>query len=142
MKTEKLIREIRYLKTENGGLKAVVSTRRRVFAAALSFRGETLPDSFNDREPYDRRTHVFYLPAVPEADETLAFSCKQKPKNKRQKTFGFRFGEPAFEDLSALREAADSRITPVTEERHEIADGIVHTHLICKDKNGAPVHVH
>lgn len=143
MKTEKLIREIRYLKTETGGVKAVVSTRRRTFAASLLFRGERLPDAFNHREPYDRKTHVFYLPApLPQADETLMFSCKRKPKNKRERAISFPFGQPDFADIEALLEDSDSRIVPVSEERHALCDGAVHTHYLCEDKNGAPVHVH
>ena len=142
MKTEKLIREIRYLQTERG-LKAVVAVRKRVFTAALTFRGETLTDAFNDREPYDRKTHVFYLPApLPQAGETLTFRCRRKPKNKRERTASFPFGQPDFADIGALLEESDSRIVPVSEERHQLCDGTVHTHYLCEDKNGAPVHVH
>ncbi len=143
MKSKKLIKEIRYLPLEDGRLKAVIRTRRSVYAARLRFRGADCPDAFNDREPYDKKTHVFYLPApLPATEETLTFLCKQKKKNKRDKCVPFVFGVPVPEEKAALLEECDSRFVSKSRENHVLCPGAEHIHHLCEDKNGMPVHVH
>ena len=143
MKTEKLIRSIHWMQTADGGLKAVLGTRRRVYAARLVFRGAVYADAFNDREPYDKKTHVFYLPApLPRAEERLTFLCRQKKKNKRDRAVSFPFGAPALADPAALLADCDSGFVSESCERHVLCPGAEHFHHLCKDKNGMPVHVH
>ena len=72
---------VRTVLLPDGRLKAVVRMKKRGFSAELLIGGETVPDAFNDREPYDRKTHVFYLASGLTGRAELR--RKRKKKNKR-----------------------------------------------------------
>ena len=64
----KLSPEIRSLmKTEppETVYKLVVGVSLPLFHVSLGVNGAVYPDAFNLAEPYDRKTHVFYLPESP-----------------------------------------------------------------------------
>ena len=128
------------MQTAEGAVKLVVRTRKATCAAQLAFAGETLADAFNDREPYDKKTHVFYLAAAPAREETLTQLYKRNRKNKRGRSERFAFGDAAPADPRALLAEYDSGIRPVRTERETLCDGVLYEHRLCEDKNGAPVH--
>ena len=136
-----IITDVSYMQTPDRGLKVVVRTKKPTFAATLTRGGETFPDAFNDREPYDRKTHVFYTGAVPAADDTLTFAYKKKKTRGKERREAFAFGAPAFADPAALYDAYDARLTARETETEEICDGVVYAHTLYADKTGAPVHV-
>ncbi|MBQ7688186.1 MAG: phosphodiester glycosidase family protein [Clostridia bacterium] len=136
----KIIKNVSWMRTERG-LKAVVRTKKPTYKTLLSVADKTFADSFNDKEPYDKKTHVFYLPDTPAADTCLTFRYKRKKKNKRYQSASFLFGDPAFADRETLLREYDSGVTPVETETETLCDGVIYTHSLCKDKTGAPVHV-
>ncbi len=139
MKME-IIQDVNYIMTDRG-LKAVVRTRRPTFAAALVCGGGRFEDAFNLREPYDRKTHVFYLgDRVPAAAETLTLICRRKEKSRREKRVSFVFGAPALADPQALYREYDAGLTPAGTETEILADGVEYAHILYRDKAGAPVH--
>ncbi|MBR1811014.1 MAG: phosphodiester glycosidase family protein [Clostridia bacterium] len=142
MKQAKLFSGIRYIKTDDGTIKAVARTAKSVHNARLTVGGTTYTDSFNSDEPYDKKTHVFYLTdSAPQAQTVLTFSYTRRKGGKHPKQISFPFGKPEFADPAMLSDEYNSRITPQTTAREEIADGVTFIHALCTDKNGAPVHV-
>lgn len=107
--------------------------------AVLHAGDEVIPDAFNDKEPYDRKTHVFYLPANIKEGDSLCLTFKRK-RRIRKSFYVFSYS-PVFADEEKLIEEYDSVITPVSKESRETSEGIVYTHLSCRDKNDAPVEV-
>lgn len=134
------VKDAKYILTDGGRLKAVVYTKTPVYNASLLCGGREYADCFNDDEPYDRLTHVFYPDDVPAAGETLTFcyTLRKKSKNIRRQTFPF---SPVFADAAALLEEYDSGTVPERVERETVADGVEYAHYHCRNKEGAPVHV-
>ena len=137
----RIVRDVRYLRTETGALKIVVRTKKATYRARLLCGGACVADSFNIKEPYDKKTHVFYLPAIPSPADTLVFCFRRKKKNRRERRIPFVFGSPVFEELAALLREYDSGIAPVKTEHETLSPGVEYEHRLCTDKNGAPVHV-
>ncbi len=136
----KPVKEANYLLMDDGRLKAVVSTKSPVFNASLRCSGREYADFFNDDEPYDRLTHVFYIESALPAGKTLTFcyTLRNHSKNVRKQSFAF---EPVYADKETLLREYDSGTRPEREERETVADGVEYTHYFCKNKEGAPVHV-
>ena len=135
-----IIKDVQYIRTDRG-IKAVVRTRKATYCASLICGGVRYADSFNDREPYDKKTHVFYLGgSVPAETETLIFRYKRKKKNKREQSAAFPFGKPDFADPAALYRSYDAGLTPAETETETLADGVEYEHVLYRDKAGAPVH--
>lgn len=134
------LKEAKYIITDDGRLKAVVYTKHAVYNASLLCGGREYTDYFNDDEPYDRLTHVFYFDSEPAAGETLTFrfTLRKKSKNVRRQSFAF---EPVYADAETLLEEYDSGTVSEREERETVADGVEYAHYFCKNKEGAPVHV-
>ena len=140
MQFSEVFKGVKYLMTDDGRFKAVVYTKSPVFNASLLCSGREAPDYFNDDEPYDRLTHVFYTESAPAEGETLTFryTLRKKSRNIRRQMFRF---VPVFADASALLGEYDSGTSPERTECETVADGVEYTHYFCKNKEGAPVHV-
>ena len=121
-------------------VKIVVQLSCAYFGARLYVGGAVYADAFNDREPYDHLTHIFYVPqtALTEGME-LVFASFDSVEDGDLCTYSFPF-TAEFADADALLEQYDSRITVEREETEQIADGLVYRHFFCTDKNDAPVH--
>ena len=134
------IENAKYIETPGGGVKAAVYTASPVFNASLVCGGREYADSFNDDEPYDRLTHVFYIEKAPEAGKRLTFcyTLRKKGKNVRRQEILF---TPVYADETALLEENDSGTAPERVERETVADGVEYAHYFCKNKENAPVHV-
>lgn len=122
-------------------VKIVVRLACAYFGAHL-FVGETAyRDAFNDREPYDHLTHIFYVPQGRlTAGMTLTFAALDSAQDGDLCAHAFAYTAD-FADERELLLSYDSRITPMRTETQQIADGLLYRHLFCTDKNGAPVHV-
>ena len=130
---------VEYLLTD-GTVKIVVRLECAYFAARLFVGDREFRDAFNDCEPYDTQTHVFYVPqAALTAGMMLTFAALDSADDGDWCRHTFPY-TPEFADVQALLEAYDSHILPERIETEQIADGLVYRHLYCTDKNGAPVH--
>lgn len=123
-----------------GTVKIVVRLECAYFGARL-FVGETAYiDAFNDREPYDHLTHVFYVPRA-ELTEGMLLTFAALDSAEDGDWFRHTFPFTAqFADAQALLGKYDSRITAERTQTEQIAEGVTYRHLFCTDKNGAPVH--
>ncbi len=121
-------------------VKIVVRLACAYFDARLFVGGAQYRDAFNDREPYDTQTHIFFVPqaALTEGTE-LIFAALDSADDGDWCRHAFAY-TAAFADADTLLAAYDSRISVDREEVEQIADGLVYRHLYCTDKNGAPVH--
>ena len=121
-------------------VKIVVHVSCACFDARLFVGDTAYRDAFNDREPYDALTHVFYVPrAALDAGMALTFAALDSAEDGDWCWHTFSYTAD-FADADALLAAYDSRIAVDRAETEQIADGLVYRHLYCTDKNGAPVH--
>ena len=122
------------------GVKIVVYVECACFAAHLRVEGAVFADAFNDREPYDRLTHIFFVPqTLLREGMTIDFFALDGEPDGDWVTQSFVY-EPDFADEQALLAEYDSRIAVRDTQTEQVADGVVYRHLFCTDKNGAPVH--
>ena len=136
----KLSPEIRSLmKTEppETVYKLVVGVSLPLFHVSLSLGGAVYPDAFNLAEPYDRKTHVFYLPERPAGRAALRFRLPGRlPLTLKKKTD---LTELPLADAEALENEADSGWETEKEETETVADGLTMTVCAIRTKTGAPV---
>lgn len=123
---------------KNGKVKIVIYTGFACREAELAVNGKRIKDFFNICEPYDRKTHVFYIePDELKEGQKLTFECRGKLKFlKRRHAFEYR---PVFENAQKLFEEYDSGITVNSSESEKVYDGVTYTAFECTDKKGAPV---
>lgn len=122
-------------------IKAVVRTKKKGFSAKLKVRDKEYNDCFNIEEPYDVKTHVFFIPAceIKEGDVvTLSLIRHKRLKFVSEYKITYTAG---FADEKALLESYDSRIIPHKTETEKVCDGVTYNHYECTDKNSAPVHI-
>jgi hypothetical protein len=120
-------------------IKAVVRTSKGGREAKLRAGKTVFEDSFNICEPYDRKTHIFYIPAdLLSGGEVLTLSLKRHKRLPFISRCSFEFS-PVFEDENELIGEYDSGISIKKEEKETVADGVTYTRLTCEDKNSAPV---
>lgn len=123
-------------------VKLVLSMKHRSYDAKLTVNGTTYRDSFNDEEPYDRLTHVFYFPYENISDRTeLTLEAKRSSRLPLTYRQTFLFGKPRFTVKKEQLKADDNGLTAESTETETISDGVTYTHRLYKDKKGAPVHV-
>ena len=123
-----------------GTVKIVVRLACAYFGAHLVVGDTVLRDAFNDREPYDHLTHVFYVPRTLLCEGmTLTFAALDSAQDGDWCQHAFAYTAD-FADEQALLSAYDSGVTPMRTETQQIADGLLYRHLFCADKTGAPVH--
>ena len=121
-------------------VKLVVQLGCAYFGARLLVGTRVFADAFNDCEPYDHLTHVFYVPcALLTGQMPLVFAAYDSAEDGDLCAHTFPY-DPVFVDEAALLDEYDSRITPQQTQTETIAPGVVYRHLICTDKNDAPVH--
>ena len=133
-------KSVAYLKT-NSNIKVVVYLECAYFNAKLIVDDNVFEDEFNDREPYDRETHVFYVPEeMLTSGRKMIFAADDSIEDGDFCTKEIIF-EPEFADIEQLFDEYDSRITAVEFEVENIDDGLIYRHMLCKDKYDAPVHM-
>ena len=121
-------------------VKIVVRLSCAYFGARLVAGGIVYTDAFNDREPYDHLTHVFYVPQTAlQRGMTLTFAALDSAEDGDLCKYTFTYTAD-FADERALLEAYDSGVMVLRTETEQIAQGLVYRHLYCADRNGAPVH--
>ncbi len=132
------IKTVAYLKTGDR-LKIVTQTEKPCFDVFLDVGGTRYRDAFNREEPYDRKTHVFYVPEDQLFDGmTLTLRLKKHRTGKRFSSYVFPFA-PDFADAEKLAGEYDNGVLAVNSERETVADGVVCTRWTGEDKNGLPV---
>ncbi len=120
-------------------IKIVVRLECAYFDAHLCVGERVFDDAFNDREPYDALTHLFYVPAsCLEEGMTLRFAALDSADDGDLCVWDFPYA-PVFADADALYEACDSGIKPVQTVSEEIAPGLRYSHMRCADSEGKPV---
>lgn len=122
-------------------VKLVINTAKRTYGAVLTVNGRSCADAFNEEEPFDRLTHVFYVPSSelkPETELTLEF--KRTKKISPVFRCRFLFGEPVFPTQTELLAKYDNGLKLLYEEKEDICGAAEYCHKLYNDKKGAPVH--
>ena len=127
-----------FMKT-NGVVKAVLCTSARARRVTLTLGGRDYPDAFNDAEPYDLHTHVFYIPeaAFAEGEAVLGWRATKNGRRTWEKRFTLR--AESFADAGALLAEYDHGLKIVSEECETVAEGLTFTKFTCADREGLPV---
>ena len=141
------ITSVRSAEYPNGQIKLVICTKRRCNSAQLSIGGVELTERFNDVEPFDPYTHVFWLSREQTASEqSFCMTVKNIEKNSPYFASVGEYGtvegvySPACEEkLDEVIAAADNDIKIQTVTETQIIDGVVSRIYDCTDKNGDPV---
>ena len=132
---------IKFYKTD-GKIKILFNFCMPYFRTKLYVGNKVFIDAFNDREPYDVETHFFYVPEeILSADTPLLFTGEDAFEDGDTVYYEFTYGSPEFADREALLDEYNSRIKVISEEKEEVDDGVIYTHMVCEDKNSAPVHM-
>lgn len=123
-------------------VKIVLCTAGRTYGASLSVNGRTYADSFNDEEPYDRLTHVFYVPSEGINEKTeLVLRLKKFPFKLATYTNRFLFGMPKYAEEDGLLREYDNGLEAVKTETEKVSDGVEFSHILYNDRESRPVHV-
>ena len=132
------ITAVNCLKTDSG-VKIVVQTDRPCFGVSLDAGGTRYPDAFNLEEPYDRRTHVFYVPEETLSEGmTLTLRLNKKKKGRGAAALPFRYAA-VFARTAALAKQYDNGVMAIRSDRERVAPGVVYTRWTGEDKEGLPV---
>lgn len=134
--------KISYLRLPDSVVKIVLNVDTPYYDVRLHIGGVEYLDAFNDKEPYDRLTHIFYVDGSSLSDGArLVFTCfDSTDEDADGYCLDMAYSGVEFADEAALSAEYDSRIEVLETQKDELADGVYYSHLICKDKNGAPVH--
>lgn len=133
------IDSVSFLRIDNV-VKMVVCASLPCYDARLHLNNRTYADSFNRAEPYDRKTHVFYLPAkLVFADAPAELVYRRFKRGRKDYVKPFKLPVPAYADRVALRAENDHGITVEEEETEQLFEGLTYTKYTCRDKDGAPV---
>ena len=122
-----------------GSIKLVVQTEKPCFGVYLEAGGDRYDDAFNIEEPYDRKTHVFYVP-----EERLSPGMALTLAGSRRKTGGrtqrFPFSFPSVcADAETLAKEYDNSVLARSREDERVAEGVIWSHFSAEDKEGRPV---
>ena len=129
---------VTYLKTETS-VKLVAQTDKPCYAVSLEAAGENFADAFNLEEPYDRKTHVFYVPGpLLSPGMTLTLRMKKRKQGRDETALPFRY-EPVFAKPAALAKQYDNGVMAIRHDRERVAPGVVYTRWTGEDKEGLPV---
>lgn len=132
------IKSAEYLDTGEN-IKAVIQTAKKCFAVSLILNGETIDDYFNVEEPFDLKTHIFYVPVYKlQSVQKLTLRVRRHKKFGRMKEYSFDY-KPEFAKEQALKKAYDNHITRKVAESEIISDGVIYTRFLGQDKDKAPV---
>ena len=127
----------------NRCVKLVISMEYPYYNVRLQNGEITYSDAFNDREPFDRLTHVFYIPEdALAASSELILLCEDEQTNGEDLYYAFLYGAPTFSNPRKLHDLNDSRIAPVNMDEKYLSDGVVYRHYFCRDKSRTPVHAY
>ncbi|MCH5199148.1 MAG: phosphodiester glycosidase family protein [Oscillospiraceae bacterium] len=133
------ITSVNYLKTGKN-IKIVLGTSLPAFKVRLKTKGKTYSDAFNAEEPFDRKTHVFYIPekdiSFPSTAELIFCLFK---RSKRDYTKKFRLEANSFADEKELLAEYDHGIRIIKEEPENLFTGVSFTKFICEDSEKNPV---
>lgn len=136
------LNRIKYYKTNDGNIKIVFYFTVPCFKAKLYVGEEVFIDVFNDKEPYDNNTHFFFVPEDLLTNESeLLFTAEDAFEDGDELYIEFKYNEPEFADRNTLLAEYNSHITVISEEKEQVSDGVIYSHMFCEDKNKAPVHM-
>ena len=135
------ITSVKYLPAD-GLIKIIIQTKKAGFCAELDTGSGVYPDAFNLEEPFDRKTHVFTIPAekaVRGAKFTLRLN--RKKKGTLRSSFDF-ICDPVLSDAAAAERISNNGVLVIGSDSETVADGVIYTHYTAEDKNGAPVNMY
>ena len=122
-------------------VKLVAEFSMAYFDAVLHVGDAQFSDAFNDHEPYDRLTHVFYVPqTLLHAGDAAVMTALDSEDDGDLCACTVRCPE-TFADPDTLRKAYDSGIVPYDTGTETLSDGLLFHRMHCRDKDGAPVEV-
>ena len=125
----------------NGKIKTVIQTDKRGFEAKIKIGDTVVGDSFNDEEPYDLKSHIFYVPAhIAQKYNTIEFSVKKKKKSKRFKTISTEYDFKSATEEEIIKKY-NSGLVRKSAESELIAPGVMYTHKLYEGREGEPVNI-
>ena len=141
------ITSVRSAQYPDGNMKLVVGTKRACNSARLNIGGAEFSERFNDVEPFDPYTHVFWLSREQLTNQaTFCMTVKnidnKSPYFSAVGEYGTTEGvySPACEEqLDEVIAAADNGIEIKSVQEMQVADGVICRTYDCVDKNGDPV---
>lgn len=132
------ITSVSYLKTD-GCVKIVAQTAKPCFDVSLDVSGTRYKDAFNIEEPYDRKTHVFYIEEEKlTPGMALTLRLKKRKESRHFTACGFPF-MPDYADADALAKQYDNGVMAVDSESEAVTDGVIYTRWTGEDRQGLPV---
>ena len=130
---------VSYMKAETG-VKTVIGVSFPAYDVKLRLGDGEYADAFNLGEPFDRKTHVFYIPetqAVPGAKATLLYRRFKRGRAEYKKAFSL--PAPEYADPEALKTEYDNGVEIVSAQTETLAEGLTYTKYTCADREGKPV---
>lgn len=102
----------------------------------------TFCDAFNDCEPYDRKSHIFYVPhRYLSPESVLKLKLRDFPSGMIPSSISCRFGDSQQVTSDELKNECDNRLELQSEEKERPGEGVEYRHALYNNKYGAPVHV-
>ena len=131
------------LNCDNNTVKLVATYSRMKKNCVIFFNGRFFRDTFNDCEPYDRKTGVFYVPTSILTDNTsirlettdLLFPAKRS--RIRLSASDIHYTDEEFEMNNCDNRLSDKKLI----EKETPCTGCDYTHELYTTKLGKPVHV-
>ncbi|MCR5149743.1 MAG: phosphodiester glycosidase family protein [Clostridiales bacterium] len=129
------------LNEENGLTKLAFYSLCPYFDVKLYHKDYVFADEFNDREPYDRFTHLFRLPTtqLQQGDRLVVSGFKTADGGERF-FYKTEFSSESLKNAAELKERYDNHLTVENEEVETISDGLEYRHMLCRDPQNNPVH--
>lgn len=126
---------------KDGKIKIVINTKNPTFRARLHGKSGEYTDSFNIEEPFDRKTHVFYV-SREDAEEKLILTLTLTEKSRITLSSDIAADKVGFRDERELLSEYDNGLYPEkTEESRTVSKGVEYKHILYRDRKNAPVHV-
>lgn len=122
-------------------VKTVIQTLTNTYDATLTVNGVRYPDAFNAEEPFDRRTHVFYIPGEALAPDTrLRMEAKTLKRSGTVFHYDFVYGTPVYPTVKELAAKYDNGLHILYEEKETLCEGVNYHHRVYNDRKGKAVH--
>lgn len=139
---KKNIKSVTYIKI-GSDIKIIIQTKKNTYDAKLVTDNRTYSDSFNVEEPYDRHTHVFYVPENEFSTlNSFIFTVKMPKRSILRFCRTFESSSVSFESIEKLMADSDNGLRLTDETTEKICQGITYYHRLYVDNNGLPVHTY
>lgn len=132
------LESVKYVEIDDK-IKLVTCFQYAYINAKLYNGDEVIVDAFNDKEPYDLLTHIFYLDKD-SVNEDSEFTVTLEGNYGDEYYCPIKFSDAEKADLSELIKDYDCHYETVEKQEEQLSDGVIYRHLLLNDKDGAQTH--